>query len=129
MKKIECRKCGQCCRNFYLPFTHEQIKKVRKKYKKTGIAELPNGGKPITENTGLWVVKYIKKNPVYGWRCILLTKDNLCPIHDNKPQPCADFGMEGSSMSPYINCPFWRGNPKDWEKDRKGFLQGLKKHG
>jgi Fe-S-cluster containining protein len=34
-------------------------------------------------------LKFLEKPP--GKRCEYLTEDNLCKIHDSKPQPCKDF--------------------------------------
>ena len=120
-----CNKCGQCCKMFCLPFTHEQIKAIRKQYRKTGTVTLPNGNKPIDKITEKWLAVHVKKNPVYGWRCNLLT-NNQCPIHNHKPQPCRDFGNPGSTCTPYKECPFWYGDSKSLEKDYRDFLTALK---
>jgi len=74
--KRECKKCGQCCKRFHLPVSYDEMKEIRRQYKRTGKVMFPNGNRPANKSTETWLAKHVRKNPVYGWRCSLITKDN-----------------------------------------------------
>ena len=64
-----CRRCGRCCRSFnLLAGAMSNFKRAQEKY---GLKLIPNSNSKT-------------------FRCSMLTEDNLCKIHYDKPKVCKE---------------------------------------
>ena len=128
----KCKKCGQCCRMVHLPADQcvaiqdgtnisKDAEFVRKNMDYLGSSEFTTGFRRKTSEG----MEYFG---VYS--CRLLTEDNLCSVHDNKPLMCSDYPWYGCSKSsnrsgpyPYHGC----GYEKDaWDQKLLKVLNSIK---
>lgn len=114
----KCNMCGQCCRMVHFPanscigvndgswvsedavFVRENMEYLGSSEHVTGFRrEWPDG----TEYFGVY-------------KCNLLTDNNLCSIHENKPRVCSDYPWYGCSKSENSSGP-WPYHGCGYEKD------------
>lgn len=114
-KDFTCGKCGECCKLAVCPDSPEELKK-----------KAQNGDKFANEFINTFTL-YKDENKaktlypeyfdtvknlddkVYFYHCNLVTKDNLCPKYEDRPQICRDFPDNPLSIYP-ISCEYkrWR---------------------
>ena len=79
-----CKMCGECCKSLNFTsggewvHTVRQFEELKKKYPEYEIFE------PVGRSTG----------GVLKFRCKMLGPDNLCTIHDDRPDFCRDYPEE-----------------------------------
>jgi Fe-S-cluster containining protein len=90
---MKCIKCGQCCHQLSATFTIEdlnrepRLREVAVPIQKVGNVKL----RAYMAEKGMpWAVN----KPSKGAPCPFLGSDNLCNIHDTRPQICRDYPQE-----------------------------------
>lgn len=119
-KKISCAKCGECCKLAVCPSSPEELKEKAKhgdKFAKEFINTF-SLYEDLKEAKALYPEYFETVNQaedkVYFYHCKLVTKDNLCPKYEDRPQICRDFPDNPLQIYP-ISCAFkkWRNSVID----------------
>lgn len=119
-KEVSCGKCGSCCRLAACPNSPEELKE-----------KANNGDKFAKEFINTFTLyenieeveklhpEYVKAvkslhEKIYFYHCNLVTKDNLCPKYEDRPQICRDYPDNPLEIYP-VKCEYkkWRDNVLD----------------
>ena len=101
-KEISCGKCGSCCRLAACPNSPEELEE--------------KANNEEVEKLHPEYVKAVKSlhEKIYFYHCNLVTKDNLCPKYEDRPQICRDYPDNPLEIYP-VKCEYkkWRNNVLD----------------
>jgi Fe-S-cluster containining protein len=130
-KKLECKRCGQCCSQIVLPVSPIRLKRLYQVWNRRYEIEHSGGEKHKKPAKDIWLLYpmlvFIKEAPEfaettqdgnyqgkkYTYRCKHLIWERgkaTCTIHDTKPWMCSDYGKIPVSQSKkgvnsyYPNC-------------------------
>jgi Fe-S-cluster containining protein len=91
INKELCSQCGAECCDVSTPFNMEDIKRIKKKYKK-----LLRGVKLVPTQADAYSLQ--KRG---NKQCVFLDKNKRCKIYEDRPQICRDFGDK-----PWARCAY-----------------------
>jgi len=96
--KVQCSRCGNCCRIPEIPITHKDLGRLVKATGKPAgqiVRFCPDSEMEFDAESGLWIAfKSGKKAMVLrkkSERCMFQTNDCACAAYEARPQTCRTF--------------------------------------
>ncbi len=126
-KKYKCNNCASCCKLAISEYSPLELKEkansgdnFAKQFSETFIPyENIEAAKQIFPE----YIEYLEKTTdrkFYIYHCPKVTKDNLCPDYENRPQICRDFPDNPIGFLP-LKCAF-----QDWKKETQQLAMEIK---
>jgi len=102
---VQCKKCGKCCRQYYLNYSPEMI---REKLEKITDPVFKLEVEFILAMSVL-VGKVDASPQIWEYKCKYIGDDNLCMMEEVKPPICKDFPYIGihNNVGLAEGCVYW----------------------